>query len=57
VAGNPLSADYTFDFFVLAGDANRDRVVDINDLVILAQRYNAALPAVHAPATASAPDP
>jgi hypothetical protein len=33
--------DYTFDFFQLSGDANRDRVVDFNDLVALAQHYNA----------------
>ena len=38
--GNPLPADYTFDFFVLAGDANHDRSVDFNDLVKLAQNYN-----------------
>jgi len=38
-AGNPLSADYTFDFFVLPGDINRDRSVNFNDLVILAQNY------------------
>jgi hypothetical protein len=28
------------DFFVLAGDANRDRTVDFADLVILSQNYN-----------------
>jgi hypothetical protein len=39
-AGNPLAADFTFDFFVLAGDASRDRAVDFNDLVVLAQNYN-----------------
>jgi len=32
--------DYAFDFFQLAGDANRDRTVDFNDLVVLAQHYN-----------------
>jgi hypothetical protein len=30
------------DFFVLAGDANRDRKVDFTDLAILAQSYNTA---------------
>ncbi|HEY7116208.1 MAG TPA: ELWxxDGT repeat protein [Tepidisphaeraceae bacterium] len=39
-AGNPLGSDFMFDFFVLNGDANRDRAVDFNDLVILAQHYN-----------------
>jgi hypothetical protein len=34
VAGNPiLTADLKFDFFDLAGDANRDRIVDIRDPV------------------------
>jgi uncharacterized delta-60 repeat protein len=41
VAGNPMSADFTFDFYVLAGDANRDRAVDFNDLAFLACNYNA----------------
>ena len=39
-AGSTLAADVTSDFFVLAGDANHDRTVDFNDLVILAQNYN-----------------
>jgi len=39
-SGNPLADDFTFDFFVLAGDANRDRAVDFHDLVVLAQNYN-----------------
>jgi hypothetical protein len=38
-AGNALASDYTFDFFVLAGDANRDRTVDITDLGILATNW------------------
>jgi hypothetical protein len=38
-AGNPLAADFALDFFVLAGDANRDRKVDFADLVVLAQNY------------------
>jgi len=41
-AGNAVSAAFAFDFFVLAGDANRDRAVDFNDLVALAQNYNTA---------------
>jgi hypothetical protein len=32
--------NYSFDFFQLAADANRDRNVDFNDLVVLAQNYN-----------------
>jgi cyclophilin family peptidyl-prolyl cis-trans isomerase len=38
-AGNPLASS-SFDFWHLAGDANRDRSVDFNDLVTLAQNYN-----------------
>lgn len=38
-AGNPLGTDYTFDFFVLTGDANRDRVVDVRDLYIVSQNW------------------
>jgi hypothetical protein len=40
--GNGLHpvADGVLDFFVLGGDVNRDRSVDFNDLVILAQNYN-----------------
>jgi hypothetical protein len=38
-AGNPLETTFTFDFFVLAGDANRDRVVDVADLGILATNW------------------
>jgi hypothetical protein len=41
LAGNPLSgANPTFDFFALAGDVNRDRSVDFDDLLILAANYN-----------------
>jgi hypothetical protein len=39
-AGNPLAAAVALDFFVLAGDANRDRVVNFDDLLILAKNYN-----------------
>jgi predicted outer membrane repeat protein len=37
--GNTAGQDYTFDFFVLGGDANRDRRVDVADLGILASRW------------------
>jgi hypothetical protein len=40
LAHNALAAPYGFDMYVLAGDANRDRQVDFNDLVALAQHYN-----------------
>jgi hypothetical protein len=36
----PMAQDFTFDFFVLAGDANRDRVVNFSDLLALAKNYN-----------------
>ena len=39
-SGNPLVANFTFDFFVLRGDINRDRAVNFSDLVVLAQNYN-----------------
>lgn len=38
--GNALAADINFTFFVLAGDANRDRRVDNSDFAILAGRFN-----------------
>jgi hypothetical protein len=38
-SGNPLPADFTLDFFVLAGDTNRDRTVDITDLGTLATNW------------------
>jgi hypothetical protein len=37
-AGNSLVA-HSFDFFTLAGDANRDRTVNFGDLLIVAQNY------------------
>jgi hypothetical protein len=37
--GNSLAADAPFTFFVLAGDANRDRKVDVADLGILATNW------------------
>jgi hypothetical protein len=33
---------YTYDFFSLAGDANRDRTVNFADLLVLAKNYNGA---------------
>ncbi len=41
-SGNALATSYAFDFFALSADANRDRRVDFNDLVLLAQNYNGA---------------
>jgi hypothetical protein len=38
--GTPMPADHVLDFFFLNGDANHDRKVDFNDLVVLAQNYN-----------------
>jgi hypothetical protein len=38
-SGNALAADATFGFFVLAGDADHDRDVDVNDLGILATNW------------------
>ena len=34
-----MAADSTFDFFVLAGDANHDRHVDVTDLGVLATNW------------------
>ena len=42
-AGVPASGSpIVLDFFVLAGDANHDRSVNFQDLVVLAQNYNLA---------------
>jgi hypothetical protein len=41
-AGESLATSTAFDFFVLAGDANRDRHVDFADLVVLSQNYGLA---------------
>lgn len=38
-AGNPMTSDAQLSFFVLAGDANHDRVVDIVDLGILSSNW------------------
>jgi hypothetical protein len=37
--GAALASDVEFDFFVLAGDANRDRKVDVADLGVLASNW------------------
>jgi hypothetical protein len=39
-AGNPLAQDLAVAFFVLAGDVNRDRVVNFGDLLVLAKNYS-----------------
>jgi hypothetical protein len=39
-AGNALSGDFLFDFFVFAGDANRDRTINIADFSTLAAGFN-----------------
>jgi predicted outer membrane repeat protein len=39
VLGVPLEYDLLGDFYVLGGDANRDRVVDIRDLYIIATNW------------------
>jgi len=39
LSGN-AAADFSYSFFVLGGDADRNRRVDFNDLVKLAQNYN-----------------
>jgi hypothetical protein len=39
-SGNTMQSPLAFDFYSLPGDANRDRSVDFNDLVALAQNYN-----------------
>jgi hypothetical protein len=38
-AGNPLADPAELDFFVLAGDANHDRVVNVDDLDLLAANW------------------
>ena len=39
--GNAVPSTWTFDFHVLAGDADRNRTVDFKDMVVLAQNYGA----------------
>ena len=38
--GTVMPADKFFSFYFLAGDVNHDRVVNFDDLIILAQNYN-----------------
>lgn len=40
--GKGTAADFSFGFFVLAGDVNRDRTVSFSDLLLLAQTYGQA---------------
>jgi hypothetical protein len=42
LAGNPMAADFGFNFYMLTGDTNRDRSVNFTDLLALAQHYNAS---------------
>lgn len=37
--GTPMAADYVYPFFFLNGDANRDRAVNFDDLLIVSQHY------------------
>jgi hypothetical protein len=38
--GRASAQDWNADFFVLAGDVNRDRVVNFDDLLVVAKNYN-----------------
>jgi hypothetical protein len=38
-SGDTLASDFTFNFFVLTGDLNRDGAVGFSDFVTLAQHY------------------
>src|SRR4029079_3499268 len=40
VACNPVTGTTSMDFFVLPGDANHDRHVDLTDFTILATNFN-----------------
>ena len=42
LAGNPMSVPYQFDFYVLYGDGDRDRDVDIADFAMMAGNFNSA---------------
>ena len=52
--GVAIGAMTALDFYAFAGDANRDRTVDFNDLVKLAQNYNTRFGSPAAMAGASA---
>jgi hypothetical protein len=43
-SGTPSSAPFVFDFFAFAGDANRDRRIDIADFSTLAANFNTVGP-------------
>jgi predicted outer membrane repeat protein len=38
-ARNPIATPFSFDFFILAGDANGDRKVDVRDLMVLTTNW------------------
>jgi hypothetical protein len=40
IAGNPMAANHVVNFFVLAGDADRSKGVDLTDFTILAANFN-----------------
>jgi hypothetical protein len=40
IAGNPSAAEFSFDFFVLLGDLNRDRQVTISDFIDVSSNFN-----------------
>ena len=40
IAGTTMAATFTKSFFVLAGDASRDKTVDLTDFTILAANFN-----------------
>ena len=53
--GHTLEADFIFDFFVLAGDANRDRQVNLLDFNILAANFGqSGAPSARATSTMTA---
>jgi GH25 family lysozyme M1 (1,4-beta-N-acetylmuramidase) len=39
-AGNATTSDYTFNFYFLDGDANRDSSVDLTDFTLMASNFN-----------------
>jgi hypothetical protein len=41
-SGQAMASSFSADFFVLAGDATGDRVVNFNDLLVVAKNYNTA---------------
>ncbi|HVT87887.1 MAG TPA: FG-GAP-like repeat-containing protein [Tepidisphaeraceae bacterium] len=39
LAGNASTDEFDFDFYVLGGDANRDRTVDLSDMIMFADNW------------------